>query len=298
MVEGDDGVELPADACSRKLKDNWNAPTWLASVNYELTPGTMAYGSVTTGYRAGGFGIRATQLPEQQPFDEETVITYEVGLKSDWALQGWSFRTNVAVYHQDFEDIQRTFSIPIEGVQGAFVSLTGNAAEAVIQGAEIELHASSDFGLDLTFNYAYTDTEYKKYLFGADRIDVSGESIEWIPKEQLTATVRYTLPVAPSVGDMSLQASYYHQSRQLATLHTGNDPTENRVKHVDSYSVVNYNMDWRNIMGSNFDLSLYVKNAHDKRYPVGGLTVVESLGVALWNYGEPRTYGASLRYNF
>lgn len=295
-VQDDNGVALPGNACSKKLKDDWNAPTWLASINYELTPGTMVYGSITTGYRAGGFGIRATRLEEQQPFDEENVITYEVGLKSDWDYRDWSFRTNLAVYHQDYEDIQRTFSIPDVG--GAFISLTGNAAKAVIQGAEIELHASSDFGLDLTLNYAYTDTEYKEYLFGGDRTDVSGEPIEWIPKDQLTASIRYTLPLDPNMGDMSVQASYYYQSKQMATLRTGYHPVEDRVKHVGSYGIVNYNMDWRNIMGSPFDVSLYVKNAEDKRYPVGGLTVVESLGVALWNYGEPRTYGASLRYNF
>lgn len=299
MVQDDNGLPLPGDACSKKLKDDWNSPTWLASVNYELTPGTMVYGSVTTGYRAGGFGIRATQLEEQAPFDEEKVITYELGLKSDWDYKAWAFRTNLAVYYQDYEDIQRTFSKPSEtGEPGTFISLTGNAAEAVIQGAEIELNASSDFGLDLSLNYAYTDTEYKEYFFGANLTDVSGEPIEWIPKDQVTASIRYTLPLDPHVGDMSVQASYYYQSEQLATLYTGNHPGEDRVKEVGSYGIVNYNMDWRNIMGSNFDASIYVKNAEDKRYPVGGLTVVESLGVALWNYGEPRTYGASLRYNF
>lgn len=294
-VQSDDGVALPADACSKNLKDNWNSPTWLASVNYELTPGTMAYGSVTTGYRAGGFSIRATTLDEQQPFDEEKVITYEVGLKSDWDYRHWAMRTNLAIYYQSFDDIQRTVSIPGDG--SAFITLTTNAAEATIQGAELEFHANSDFGLDFTVNYAFVDTEYKSYIDQLG-VDQSGESIEWVPKHQLTATVRYALPLDPGLGDMSVQASYYHQSRQLATVYTGYHPIEDRVKHVGSYSVLNYNMDWRNIMGSNFDASLYVKNAEDKRYPVGGLTVVESLGVALWNYGEPRTYGASLRYNF
>lgn len=295
-VHGDDGVELPADACSKTLKDNWNSPTWLASVNYELTPGTMAYGSVTTGYRAGGFSIRATTLDEQKPFDEEKVITYEIGLKSDWDYRNWVMRTNLALYYQTFDDIQRTVSVQGDG-GSEFITLTTNAAEATIQGAELEFHASSDFGLDFTLNYALVDTEYKDYIDQLG-VDQSGEAIEWVPKHQVTASLRYALPLDPGLGDLSVQASYYHQSRQLATVYTGYHPIEDRVKHAGSYSIVNYNMDWRNIMGSNFDASIYVKNAEDKRYPVGGLTVVESLGVALWNYGEPRTYGASLRYNF
>lgn len=297
VVQGDDGLELPIDACSKTLKDNWNAPTWLASANYQLTPGVMVYGSVTTGYRAGGFSIRADTLDQQRPFDEETVITYEAGLKSDWEYRNWSMRTNLAVYYQNFDDIQRTVSLPAADGSSAFVTLTTNAAEARIQGAELEFHASSPFGVDFSVNYALVDSEYKSYI-DQRGLDQAGEEIEWIPKHQVTATVRYTLPLDPGLGDLSMQANYYHQSRQLATLYTGGDPIEDRVKYVGSYSVLNYAMDWRNIMGSSFDLSVFVKNAEDKRYPVGGLTVVESLGVDLWNYGAPRTYGASLRYNF
>lgn len=296
-VQGDDGNLLSPDNCSKPLKDDWNSPTWLLSADYELTPGTMVYGSVSTGYRTGGFGIRATTLDEQRPFDEEKVINYELGLKADWDYRDWSFRTNAAVYHQSFDDIQRTVSLPASDGSNAFVTMTVNAAEATIKGAELELHASAPFGLDLSLNYAYVDAEYDQFT-DQHGVDQSGHSMEWVPKTQLTATARYTLPLNPSLGDMSLQANYYHQSRQPTTVYTGYDPIEDRIKYVGSYSVLNYNLDWRSVMGSNFDVSFYVKNAQDKRYGVGGLVVVDSLGVALLNYGEPRTYGASLRYNF
>lgn len=295
-VVGDNGLSLPADSCSKKLNDNWNSPTWLASISYQAAPSILTYGSVSKGYRAGGFSIRATSLAMQEPFDEETVVSYELGLKSDWDYKDWSFRTNLAVYHQDFDDIQRTVSVPGDG--SAFITLTTNAAKAIIRGGEIDFQAISNFGLDFHLNYAYVDTEYKDYFYGEDRVDVSGKSIEWIPKHQASATLKYTLPTSPSTGDISVQANYFYQSSQIATQYVGNDPIEDRARTVGSYNLVNYSLDWRSIMSSNFDASIYIKNARDERYAVGGLTVVESLGVALKNYGEPRTYGMSLRYNF
>lgn len=296
-VEGDNGLPLPSDACSRTVKDNWNSPTWLASANYKVGASSMVYGSITTGYRAGGFSIRATNLDEQQPFDEESVITYEVGLKSDWTIGEWDFRTNIALYTQSFDDIQRTVSQQASDGSAAFITLTTNAAEATIKGGEVEIHASSSSGIDFMINYSHVDTEYKKYI-DPRGIDASGSPIEFVPKDQLTATIRYTLPISQRFGDLSLQASYYQQSRYLATLYTGNDPIEDRIKHISSYSLMNYTLDWRSLLGTNFDASLYVKNAQNKRHMVGGLPVVESLGVGLFHYGEPRTYGMSVRYNF
>lgn len=297
QMRDENNVPLPADNCARTVDDEWDAITWLASVNYHLSDRTMAYGSVTTGYRAGGFNIRGTTNAELQPFDQEEVITYELGLKADWDYAGWQFRTNLVLYHQDFDDIQRTVSLPNPDAPGAFITLTRNAAKATIRGGEVEFQAITNFGLDIALNYAYVNTEYDEYI-DQHNIDQSGEPIEWVPEDQFNATLRYTLPVDPRLGDISLQASYYYQSEQLATLYTAVDPRANRVKYVDSYVVQNYSIDWKSVMGSSFDASLFIKNAGDERYPVGGLTVVESLGVALWNYGEPRTWGGSIRYRF
>ena len=67
---------------------------------------------------------------------------------------------------------------------------------------------------------------------------------------------------------------------------------------VDSYYVWNFYTNWRGLMGSNFDASLFINNAFDEEYKTGGLTVPESLGWVGFSYGAPQTYGATLRYNF
>ncbi len=46
------------------------------------------------------------------------------------------------------------------------------------------------------------------------------------------------------------------------------------------------------------DLAAYVNNLTDEEYVTGGLNVVDTLGYASSTYGAPRTYGASIEWNF
>lgn len=298
-VRDEQGVQLPLAACARKVDDKWSAPTWLASMSYDLHDDVMVYGSVGTGYRTGGFSLRGTSNVDLQPFDEENVTTYELGLKTEWRLGDGHYRTNFAVFYQDYKDIQRTTIVPDpNSTTGGYVTLIANAAEATLQGAELELVANPISSLDVSLNYSYVTTEYDDYIhpnFG----DLSGEKFGWVPREQLTATIRYTLPVNPELGDLSLQANYYYQSDMMGSIvpKTG-FALMDRAKSIKSYALHNYRFDWRQVMGSNIDLALFVNNARDEKYPVGGMSVLAALGYEAWNYGAPRTYGASIRYSF
>jgi outer membrane receptor protein involved in Fe transport len=62
---------------------------------------------------------------------------------------------------------------------------------------------------------------------------------------------------------------------------------------------------WTGVMGSKFDVGAYVKNVADKEYSLGGIQLYESarpdirpFGIVTKAYGEPRTFGVDLRYNF
>jgi len=87
----------------------------------------------STGFRAGGTNQRSNPRCLTAP---ETVTDYEIGAKSEWFDQ--RLRANLAVYHSNYKDIQRTISV-IEA--GSLVTEVQNAAAAKINGVELEVTA-------------------------------------------------------------------------------------------------------------------------------------------------------------
>lgn len=308
IVSDRDGVLLPNDACARTESERFSSPSWRAVVDYQVTPDAMVYGGVSTGYRSGGFNLRGTDNVSLIPYDEETVMTYELGSKSDWQFaNGMSLRTNVAVYLSKFDDIQKTQDLVVDGVLGTNIV---NAAEAEVKGLEFEAFFNPTQNLELMASYSYVDAEYKSWVkpgSGGTLLDVSNAEFPWIPEHSANAYIKYYVPVDPAIGDISLMASIYWQGEMSLDEDVGvnalgyPEPARSAFlanEYESSYSVINLRADWRSVMGSSFDLGIWVDNLRDEEYVVGGLTVEDSQGWASRVYGAPRTYGATLRWSF
>ncbi len=67
---------------------------------------------------------------------------------------------------------------------------------------------------------------------------------------------------------------------------------------VPSRDLFNLNFDWERVGGSAFDLAIFATNVTDEVYPVATGGGWGSFGIGDYLYGEPRMYGARLRYNF
>ena len=302
---------LPDNACARQEDEQFDKLTWRASVNFTPMEDMLLYGSVATGYRAGGFNLRGTNNFSLQPFDPENVTTYEIGHKTDWHL--WNLatmRTNLAIYSQQYDDIQKTVS-GANPDTGAFETYTVNAASADINGAELEVTIAPTANLVMSVSYAYIDAGYNDYVREValgEFVDFSGAPFEYIPENSLTASVSYTLPLSQSIGEVIFTASAYWQDKMYSngggfwwpTLGWAEEDLQAALDtvEVDSYTVANFRIDWSSVMGSSIDLAAFVNNAFDEEYITGGLSVPDSLGWVGATYGPPQTYGASLRYNF
>lgn len=317
-VTGPGGAALAE--CERTVSEEYKSPTWRVSANYTPDDNTLLYGSVSTGYKAGGFNSRGIDDATLQPFDEETVITYELGHKIDWGFEWAAVRTNMAIFLQQYEDIQQTKSID---VGGTLATQTVNAAKADIKGLEFDVTVAPTENLALTFSYSYVDAGYKDNdasipdgAGGLYTFDASDNDFVYIPEQSLTASASYTLPVDESLGEMSLMASVYWQDdmsthplvgdfaqfqsagvNPAAHWSDANVAQAEEVSKVDAYEVWNLRFDWRNVMGSQFDVAAFVNNATDEDYVMGGLNVIDVFYTG-YTYGAPRTYGASMRYQF
>lgn len=317
QVFGSDGQLLPNAACSRKVQADFSSPTWRLAARYKPEGGQMFYGSISTGYRAGGFNARGVDNFTLRPFDEETVLNYEVGYKGDWQIGDVQFRAHLALFLQEYDDIQKTQD---HTVGAEFGTTIVNAAEAEIKGGELELTILPTRNLELSAAYSLVDANYKKWItpelvgFAPDgtpilnHIDKSDADFTFIPKHSLTARAVYRLPLNPQVGDISLMTSVYWQDEMTTdegyTYWADKGWTESDLKaalawsRLDSYAVWNLRVDWRNILGSRFDAAIYSNNVTDKKYQLSARSVIEELGLIQTVEGAPRTIGASLSYRF
>lgn len=291
--------------CSRTEDESYSSPTWRMTLNYTPEFGTLMYASISTGYRTGGFQTRAKENASFEPFDEETVTNYELGHKADWSA-GFlgNVRTGFAAYYQDYDDIQKTQGLSLPN--GGFATVIQNAGKAVVQGVDLDITVAPTDSFMFAIGYAYIDAYYKEWQ--TETLDNKDSPFVYIPEHSVFANAKYTLPLDPSIGDISLLGGLYYQSKvdshQLLQ-HLDElipDPDEaaeaKEDQVLDSYTIWNFRLAWDNVMGSEIDLAAYVNNAFDKEYAVGSTPVIEQLGLNIKSYGAPRTFGASVKWHF
>jgi iron complex outermembrane receptor protein len=145
-----------------KLKVNpaWNVFTPRLGAEYRFTQSLMTYASYAWGFKAGGITGRPTRADAFKAFDPERLITYELGLKSEWLDR--RLRLNAAGFFSQYRDIQITRNTT--DAQGMFVRVEQNAGSGNIMGFEAEAAFAPMRGLNLTAAVGYTQFEFTSLL--------------------------------------------------------------------------------------------------------------------------------------
>ena len=288
------GVSAPD--CKQDLDTETDAPTWLIGFEYLPTPDLMLYVKYARGYRQGSLNMFAAE--GVQEFDAEEVDAYEIGSK-------WSFDAplpgtlNIALFYNELSDQQ--LQVGYSG-DAAFTTGIVNAGSSTIQGAELETTLELIEGLMFSLSYTYLDTELDETELpqiapGSPYDEVTGfmeagSDLTFSPEHTATAALNYRLPLPADVGDVSIGASYTYMDDQLAIVST--------YGWLESRKLLNLNASWKGIVGSAFDVSLFATNVTDEEYPVNvtGFYDNPSIGADFRVTGEPRMYGARVKYNF
>src|SRR5262249_18789041 len=113
-------------------------------------------------------------------------------------------------------------------------------------------------------------------------------------KNKFGFTADYKLPFVPDeMGDVHTIASYVHTGRiQYATGDV--EP----FGYEPGYGLLDLRLEWNNIAGQPIDASFFMTNVTDNVYKLGNYGVYTTLGVVSGIYGEPRMYGAQIKYRF
>ena len=288
-----DGATLPDDACFLHGEKTFSETTYNVSLDYKVNTDTLLYLAHRRGYRSGGFNYLPDNPQTFGPFKPEIVEDFELGLKKDWLIGAAGLRTNIALYTQDYQDIQRITS-PVSDPSSFSVI---NAASATINGGELEVTFQPIESLEISAFYAHIDAQFDDFETGAG--DFTDHKMAQVPEDQYSAWVRYTLPLAASVGEVSLQANYAYQTRVFFS-DTAQGPGEGPAdsQSQEGYGILNLRADWQDVFDKPLDLAIYVKNATATEYNSFGIQLYPSLGYNIAMIGEPRVYGAEATYRF
>jgi iron complex outermembrane receptor protein len=142
----------------RNPEDSWDDFTPRVILDYSFSDDVMVYGSYSTGFRSGGWDARASQPSNIGPYDPETVVSWEGGIRS--MLAGNRVRLNAAVFTTEYKDKQEEV-IDADG----FTTNTqiSNAAKATINGFEVDLNAFVTPEFEIRAALGLLDTKYDEF---------------------------------------------------------------------------------------------------------------------------------------
>lgn len=281
--------------CHTEFTEKSDDPTWTANLTYKPISNVMVYGRYARGYRQGGINTTAVAAETWKP---ETVDSFELGSKATFrgAVSGY---LNVAAFYNKLKNTQvagNTIPLPSSGLtQGTAII---NGGKGTIKGFELDASVLLFDSLRLDVGYLYLDTRITGVpvsvpVAGGAITEirptvVNGSGLTFSPKNRVTATASYTLPLPPEQGDLSVSATFTHTDKQIANATA-------LFGILPATDLLNLNLTWNRVLGSAFDAGVFGTNVTNKIYAVATTSSAAYDNILI---GQPRIWGFRLRYNY
>lgn len=246
-----------------------------AALEFRPNEDWLLYGSISTGFKSGGFfGDFTFDNSELQPFDSETIVAYEIGSKS--TLLDGRLQVNAALFYYDYQDIQTL-------VPGTLVTAFDNAEDAEIIGLDLDLLAVPVEGLTIGAGIGWLDTE-----LGAIGTIPAGNQSPNAPELQATGLFRYEFAFSSGL-QAGLQANVKYTDDMFR------DAFNDRFNFTEAYTTVDGRL-WIGSPDGRWELALWGKNLTDEEYTEQAFNFVDLTGLANQLFGPPRTWGFSVTF--
>ncbi|MBT6328392.1 MAG: TonB-dependent receptor, partial [Kordiimonadaceae bacterium] len=291
-------------------KRSWDAFTPRFIARYKPTDDTMLYGSITKGYKSGGYnsfgatlaasGSAGDILPTVDDggdpgdgindetlvamagvmpnhFGPEQVWSYEVGIKGSNAENTLKYDFNA--YNYTYKGLQFTYFDRS--------TQTANVGKVTSYGLEGTVQAILGDNFDVILSGSYNHNSIK----GADLIaeGSDGNRLSGSPKYKGSGLISYHTPVS-STGEMTASAEIAAQSSIFVGL--GN-LEEGRIK---SWTDVSLRLGYVDDAG--WSVTAYAENLFDRVYYDGGYEGDALAPTVLFGASRPRTFGVKMSYSF
>jgi iron complex outermembrane receptor protein len=248
------------------------------AATFKVHRDTIANGSFTGGFKAGGFNPASPVGSEV--YNEEKTWNVEGGVKSSWLSR--RLTANVAVFTIDWTDLQ--LNLPNLQVPGQFY--ISNVGSARSTGIEFELNGRPREGVDLFATFGYTHARIGANTTSSG-LDVSDNTIPNTPDYTASFGAHLSRAMARGIqvygrGEAVFYGAFKYDDLNLA--------------QQDSYALANFRGGAR---GRYLFAEAWIRNAFDTKYvPVafayGPLAPSGFIGES----GRPRTFGLTAGVSF
>lgn len=260
---------------------SWSAFTPRAAIEYHVSDEVMVYASAARGFKSGGFqGTAGTGASAAIAYDPEYAWNYEIGVKS--RLFNDRLQINLAGFHTDYTDLQVSQLVPLCCV------VIGNAADATIDGFEAEFIAVLAPGFRLNGGYSWLDAEFSSFATGATA-DHTGNRLPRAPRHQFNLAAEYEVPVSDAI-DLYGRVGWSYRSSVF--FEASNTPLEVQEGH----SLYDARLAIRSSDGG-WELAVWGQNLSNELVR-NHIVAFAPFGQQLNTYQPPRTYGATLSFEF
>jgi len=254
---------------TRTETKSWTDVSPRAVLTFTPNDDTMIYASITEGFKSGGWNA----FDGSPAYDPEEVLSFELGIKTD--LANGKFRINGSVFAYDYQNLQ------VSTFQNG-LTVTTNAADASVWGAELEMWAVPIAELTINASIGFLSAEYDDFqsaygrcpsdatpeelagdclgaAAGAARVvQLAGNTLQNAPELKVNVNATYVIDLAGGSA-ISLFGQVSHQSEIFHTQF--NDPLIGQ----DDVTLLDARVAWTS-SDDKYEVALYGKNLSDEEY--------------------------------
>ena len=292
--------------------------TYKAGIEVDIAERSLAYATVSTGFRAGGLN----QDIAPNTYRPEKMIAYAIGSKNrffDNRLQ-----LNVEAFYWDYTDHQENILSPLNS--GGITVLTQNIGKATVKGASADLLFRPTPRDTFSAQVEYLDATFDEYVyerannlaptqgstttctvtqltpdgpptspggaptFGTSRIDCSGKPFTRAPEFSVNTSYQHRFPLRGGAAivagaDAQFSSSYFFTTDYL------------EASRQPAYAIVNLDLGYHAPNGR-WSLTGYIRNVGDEVVRNSGSQHSFIPGLIYATLRPPRTYGVRLDFSF
>ncbi|GBR08260.1 TonB-dependent receptor [Acetobacter oeni] len=264
--------------------------TGRVGLRYTIAPGTIVYGTISNGYKAGAYFAAPVTAPQALDYVRpENLIAYEVGAKT--SLFHNKLQLEGALFDYEYHNRQTLF---VAEMPAGITSLSlGSIPRARTRGGELSgtLHNLIQ-NLDVHGSFAYLDAQTISPVSSIGGLPILGtvdrhSALPFAPRFSWSAYARYNIDVSRDYS-VALQASYTWKDNMLVALGDPNGKT-------GKVSSMGLRMEVGPKTGK-WTAAVYVDNMLNEHSDTYSFTGSDNSRVQYLQ--TPRWVGCDLRYNF